>query len=988
MNMFLRSVLPGLAILLSVSCVNDTVVPSEVPETPWPESFGNHRAVLNIDDPAEVWRIEIPWRRHDSDPKDKMLLIVSAESGDTIPNIHRIRVDNEWGQVLAGPMKSGLHYLYFMPYETQAGYGNYRKNYFPPEAKPDADWLENMNLESVPAASLSGLEARTEFNSFYPMEVIPFESEKTEFLQNHPEPFLLFTEDRSNPVRMRDEIPFKWIRQPNLNQFKGTAQRNEYYVYQVALYAVGDDVNDLKVEFLSLQGPGKESIGPERFTCFNTEGVDTYGRSFQKSISVKKGSVKPLWMGIDIPEDIRPGKYIGTVMIGPAAGKMQTVDITLKIKDDILADRGDNEPWRHSRLRWLNSTLGLDNEPVAPYTPIKQQGDLSFKLFGKQILLDTSALPASIRIGETEVLNRSIGLTIQSDTDVEQFSIPEFMDVQSNRGKVSGKWTCSSDHFSLTGKGAIESDGYLSYRFHLKAVQDISLKDIRLEIPFNPDIAEYLMGMGLPGTTVPKKHESSWNGPEDSFWLGNTIGGIWVELRGSTYHGPLLNLYRPAPPESWDNHGKGGFRVESGKSEVVATVFSGPRELKKGEEVEYEFALLITPVKPLNTKSQFTDRYYHNGGVPDPAPEDLEAGIRIINLHHANQYNPYINYPFIAVDEMKSFVDRYHEKGIKVKIYYTIRELTNYVTEIWALRSLGDEILGEGPGGGYPWLREHFVSGYMPQWYQHFDDGTADASVLTATGESRWFNYYIEGLGWLVRNLDIDGLYLDDVSFDRHILKRMRKVMEYEKPGSLIDLHSNTGFSKGPVKQYAEFFPYVDKIWFGESFQYDQMPPDNWLVEVSGIPFGLMGDMLHGGGNRWLGMVYGMTVRHPWYTEGVICDPRPIWKIWDEFGIEESLMSGFWESDPVVRTGASQVKATAFVKQNQVLIALGNFSDQSREVSLQYDWQQIHLDPGNVELTAPEIEDFQENRLFKPTEKIRIEPRKGYLLYLKEKGQN
>ena len=32
----------------------------EVPETPWPESFGNHRAVLSIDDPAEAVRIEIP----------------------------------------------------------------------------------------------------------------------------------------------------------------------------------------------------------------------------------------------------------------------------------------------------------------------------------------------------------------------------------------------------------------------------------------------------------------------------------------------------------------------------------------------------------------------------------------------------------------------------------------------------------------------------------------------------------------------------------------------------------------------------------------------------------------------------------------------------------------------------------------------------------------------------------------------------------------
>ena len=74
----------------------------------------------------------------------------------------------------------------------------------------------------------------------------------------------------------------------------------------------------------------------------------------------------------------------------------------------------------------------------------------------------------------------------------------------------------------------------------------------------------------------------------------------------------------------------------------------------------------------------------------------------------------------------------------------------------------------------------------------------------------------------------------------------------------------------------------MDKLWFVESFRYNQMSPDAWLVEVSGIPFGLMGDMLQGGGNRWLGMVYGMTARMPWTGAA---DPRPVWKVWDDFGI-------------------------------------------------------------------------------------------------------
>jgi hypothetical protein len=230
--------------------------------------------------------------------------------------------------------------------------------------------------------------------------------------------------------------------------------------------------------------------------------------------------------------------------------------------------------------------------------------------------------------------------------------------------------------------------------------------------------------------------------------------------------------------------------------------------------------------------------------------------------------------------------------------------------------------------------------------------------------------------------VDIDGLYLDDVSYDRHILKRMKKVMEAAKPGCLIDLHSNTGLSKGPVNQYVEFFPYVDKLWFGESFLYNEMSYENWLVEVSGIPFGLMGDMLHGGGNPWLGMVFGMTTRLPWTTEGVTCNPVAVWKIWDEFGIDQSEMIGPWVQDPVIGTDRPEVKATAYIKEGRVLISIGNFSDEPHDIMLRINWENIGMDPGRAILTAPEINDFQGHQEFRPGEKIPVPPRRGYLLYL------
>lgn len=206
--------------------------------------------------------------------------------------------------------------------------------------------------------------------------------------------------------------------------------------------------------------------------------------------------------------------------------------------------------------------------------------------------------------------------------------------------------------------------------------------------------------------------------------------------------------------------------------------------------------------------------------------------------------------------------------------------------------------------------------------------------------------------------------------------------MDSTKPGCLLDLHSNTGFSKGPASQYAEFFPFLDKLWFGESFHYNKMPPDNWLVEVSGIPFGLMGDMLHAGGNRWLGMVFGMTVRHPWYTEGVICDPRPIWKIWDEFGIHESEMVGFWEDKTFVSTNDPDVKATVYKKQGRSLISIGNFSDSAKAISLNIDFDSLNLDKKKVKFVAPDILDFQDKKEWKLQDQIKVEARKGWLIYI------
>ena len=981
-----------------------------VAETPWEESLGNHRAVLQIGKPAEVVGLDFYWRRPDKDVDKRCLLVVCAETGDTVANIRRLEVTNERCSLQFGPVtEKGMYYFYYLPYRVQHGYGFYGGGYLPQEKAPEADWLAKAKtMRKCPGAAVVKVESREAFDSFYPMEVIATWQEREDYKAKNPQTWYLFPEDRKNTIRMRNHVPMKWLYSPQGKEFRGEAAPNEYYPFQIGLWAAKGNVKEVTYQVTDLVCAAGR-IPAKAITCLNVEGTDPYGKVFRKELNVAKGEVQALWFGVDIPSGQKEGVYKGKVTVRDAAGTAAIVPVAIQVSGKELADRGDGELWRHSRLRWLNSTLGIADTPTQSFTAMTV-AENRVGCLGRTVVVDaTTGLPAQIESWGNDVLSAPLQFIIQTARGVKELKAEPVLTEQTE-GHVAGKWTAEDEELSVSCKAVMEFDGWMNYVYTILPKQRIQVQDIRLLLPVKKEVGAYFLGMGLPGQETPQQYEGKWDAPEktvnnfgvsiptskeqhwlwpfDSFWIGNEHAGIHCEFRGSTYSGPLLNLYRPAYPDSWFNGGKGGFSLKKDATGVKAVAYSGERTLKAGQAVTFDFAMLITPVKPLDMKSQFTDRYYHNGPKPTPTEEDIKAGVRIINVHQGNDYNPFINYPFLTVEKMRQFTHTWHQRGCKVKMYYTLRELSNAVPELWAIRSLGHEILRGGNGGGFPWCREHLVTDYTPQWYEHFEYKNdlgilADAAILTAEGDSRWYNYYIEGLAWMVRELDIDGIYLDDVSFDRRILKRMRRAMESVKPGCLIDLHSNTGFSKGPANQYAEFFPYVDKLWFGESFLYDKMTPANWLVESSGLPFGLTGDMLFRGGNRWLGMQYGMTVRYPWYTEGVDCDPRPVWKVWDEFGIADAAMLGFWEGNPAVTTSDEAVKATAYRKAGQALLSIGNYSDQVRTVHLNIDWKQLGLDPQKVKLEAPQIRDMQEAGKWNVGDSIRVEPRKGWLIYLK-----
>lgn len=980
-----------------------------IPSLPWEEYLGNHRAIIDVPVSCDAAYLDFVWRRHDKDVDRHQFIIVDSANNQIVANIYRKNVDNEHCEIFFGPLNSGKYYFYYLPYKVDSnpGWGTFKNDYLQQETAPDSIWLNSNNIASSKSsetvyAVISEVQARTEFESFFPMEVIATQKEKNTLLKSNKQNFILFPEDRKFPIRMLDNIPQKWILAPQENKFSGRASRNEYYVFQVGLWAANTSVSNIKVNFTPLVGD-RFTLPVSAMTCFNTGGIDPAGKVFSKTLNVSAGKVQPLWIGLDLPGDIPPGKYKGKLTI-TANNDQQVIMCEINVDNEFLSDRGDSETWRHSRLRWLNSTAGIDEESLKPYSPIKMLSNDFLDLTGKEVTFGRGGLPSSIKVYGEEVLSAPISLSILDKKGAVNFKTQEASIIKQTSGLFSKQVSQQTDLLKLTTDAEVEFDGWMKYTFIIEAKNDVDISDIQLNIPYREVTSTYIIGMGLPGTETPKYRESRWGGPYDSFWsipainpkglrfdngndlnygpfdsfwLGSVKAGLNCELRGASYTGPMLNWYNTQPPPSWFNNGKGGFRIKTEGGTCNAMAYVGGMKLSKGEKVTLECAFLITPVKHLNTSKQFIERYYHNTSNPNPSEKDLSTGIKIINVHHGNEYNPYINYPFLSTEKLKAFVDKYHNKGLKIKIYYTIRMLSNHATEIWAFRSLGSEFFTGGAGGGHPWLREHFVEDYDVQWYQRNDSTDVCNGIQTTSDVSRLYNYYIEGVSWLVDNTGIDGLYLDDVAFGRDMLKRIRKVVSKSRPDFLIDLHSHRGATGAPALQYAEFYPYIDKIWFGEDFLYNEMPPVNWLTEASGIPFGLMGDMLEGGGNPWRGMIYGMSSRLPWMG-----DPTEMWKIWDSFGIADSKMVGYWDNQPFVTTSDKDVLATAYIKDKKVLVSIASWASQSLNVKLAIDFKRIGLDPDHVTIIAPEIKDVQPYKKFVIGESIPIDPKKGWILIL------
>jgi hypothetical protein len=174
-----------------------------------PDRLGNHRAVLSVTANAAAVRAHIPWRRRDSAPEKKSLIVIDARTGNEISNVMRIEINREFGDIAFEPASGpGTYFVYYLPYAS-SGRTNYPTITYPEwRDKASPEWLARVRPAKLPQATFVAMQSIDEFNSFSPMEVIATSDEVQALLARYPErSYFVFPEERSRPIRMSRPAP-------------------------------------------------------------------------------------------------------------------------------------------------------------------------------------------------------------------------------------------------------------------------------------------------------------------------------------------------------------------------------------------------------------------------------------------------------------------------------------------------------------------------------------------------------------------------------------------------------------------------------------------------------------------------------------------------------------------------------------------------------------------------------------------------------------
>ena len=779
-------------------------------------------------------------------------------------------------------------------------------------------------------------------------------------------------------------------------EFDFTVSRYAYYVVQLVLLPSYDS-RGVKVVTESLYGDGREI--EKAITCFNTQGIDVKGNKFDKKLPLLEGELAPVFIGCDF-QKAELGNYYTYVTIDD-----KKVKLNFTLTDELVFNEGYDKGSTLARLNWLNSTAYRDKKLVKGYEAIvAEKNTLSFT--GKKVSFTSDGLIENVEsyYGESnaleeEVTKKLFSRPVELQIEGQKVKYNKIkLSTRTNRAYVSGDGRSEKLKVEINAKATYE--GLINYELKLTAESDAILSNIKLNFYFGS--ATYLSGFGKEGGYLKSNEDYKWSAekPCGNIFIGDVNCGAVIRFKNdlNDTSAPIYNLYSSTPysvpKETWDNYGNGGITLTRTEEGATLCAYTGKKIISKGDSLYLYFDISLTPFKPITMKETFGNRLGKDGveltyaTMLNRAKQDK---IKYLSLRNAGVLNPYINYPFDRVEELKALAMESHRAGIGLGINYGLGELSTRAKETFVYKALGDEIIfrTDKPTDTEKVLTDNLGAGAVEASRITFLSGAIgqgkDMSYYTVP-RSRMDNFFVEGVNYLINYADLDAISMKNPTISRTTAERVAKCVRSKRTGTgVMELeisnryNAKNGYTNA-LSSYVNVLPFVNMLYIGEGYDLGRSP-DYVLTEASGIVYGLCADTSVGAGIT-RSLVYGMM---PKYGEDEVysCAIGDLNKLFNEFDIENSVFKGFWDKTNPFKVDNANVYCSTYINGDNMIAVFYNANEKttSFEVGIENKFGYTTL---GKKVRAPEIESLQEARRVNFGKPMKLKSKQGLIVYVKK----
>lgn len=636
---------------------------------------------------------------------------------------------------------------------------------------------------------------------------------------------------------------------------------------------------------------------------------------------------------------------------------------------------------------------------------------------GRTITLGANGLPSSIISGGVELLASPVRFVCVEDGEPsvwdEDYANNESESFVMDRGEdfVTICGAMQSERFIVNTATRIEEDGCMSVDMKLmprgKTVAQVFgiasskplqyvLNSFWLEIPLRKSVVEFYdmypnsdMVLG-DGTVRPKGGlTNAGRLPEQDvampfkalLWLGKDECGLGFAAESDRNWQPV--------------DGNHAIEVVRDGDQVVLRVRlldSQPKAWKANPEagsyaykpVSFRYFLMGTPLKTFPKKPMLMNGLHLDcfikikGNYIDFLSQEgrfdrlKEKGVTTLILHEKwNKCQNWYELSEFTRWQLKRIVEECHKRGIKVLTYFGY-ELSS-LAPVWndhGSRVVAKTTRGDTQGGWWrvPFQRDYCVC-YNTDWQDRMVEGISkimdefhtDGIYLDGTAIPHCCSNLEHGCGWKDEEGNVHGSY--PLVSTRRLMKRLHEAVSAR--GGIVNVHA---FGCMNFMDLA----YIDLSWYGENIQFDftkgkfaDTPLDYFRAEYTGRNMGVPVEFIaYENRPTWtFEMAVSMSIIH-----GIL--PRPndieyplelmsgIWKIMDQFPLEQSEWCPYWDNGAEVsdeRVKVSYYRYKDVLGRTKLLAFCANTSvSNASNVTLRFaeDVSRICLLPSGEEVSG------------------------------------